>query len=136
MAQYYTILFIHLFRNDIKTKTGNRYVIWDTFLNGFSDNDRQNYNCDTCKGFVTRFGDLVYINPNTYELEPAVFAEYPYIIDEDGIGKFSTWETECPRYAKQMNDCYKLVKSYQNISEKFYFKSNQSKLDMLSGMTD
>ena len=51
----------HLFHSDVKNRHNSRTILWDTFLANIPEERRQHYNCNTCKNFVVKFGDLVFI---------------------------------------------------------------------------
>lgn len=42
----------------------NRDKIWETYLNGFSEEDRQGNNCNCCKSFLRQYGGIVTIKNN------------------------------------------------------------------------
>ncbi len=39
-------------------------IIWDTYLNSFSDEERQDHNCNSCKQFLRPYGNIVVIENN------------------------------------------------------------------------
>lgn len=60
------------------TDAGN---LWDVYLNGFAPEDRQYHNCNACRHFIERYGDLVYITSDN-RIKSAVWNIYglPYDI--------------------------------------------------------
>lgn len=111
----------HLFHSDVKNRHNSRTILWDTFLANIPEERRQHYNCNTCKNFVVKFGDLVFIDPETNRTMPAVFTEKPYYWDETYSTilqkESATWENVCPVLSTAMVACYELVKSSVPISK-------------------
>lgn len=53
-----------LFKVDLR-----RGVMWDHYLNSFSDSEvKQSYNCNCCRSFINRYSGVVGINPDTFEI--------------------------------------------------------------------
>ena len=44
-------------------------ILWETYLNSFKEEDKQEHNCNACKAFITHYGKVVTINPETLEIE-------------------------------------------------------------------
>jgi hypothetical protein len=49
----------HLF-----TVAVEKYMLWNTYLQGFSENTRQEHNCNSCRQFVKSVGNVVAIDSN------------------------------------------------------------------------
>ena len=60
----------------------DRDQIWQTYLDGFSDDTRQEHNCNCCKSFIRQVGNAVIIKPDltvctVWDLHPSgVPSEY------------------------------------------------------------
>ena len=44
-------------------------LLWDTYLESYDEEERQIHNCNACKAFITHYGKVVTINPETLEME-------------------------------------------------------------------
>ena len=56
--------------------------LWETYLNNLSEDGRQHYNCNCCRHFVERFGNLV-------------------VIKDDGTIESALWAENVPEYFKK-----------------------------------
>ncbi len=70
-----------LFETDVD---GN--ALWNLYLNYFSDEQRQSFDCNSCKFFFRRAAGLVIIDPVTFESKSAIWhtvpAEFQALADE------------------------------------------------------
>lgn len=55
----------YLFKTDVE-----KDELWETYINSFpeEENIRQSFTCNACRQFIKSVGNLVVINPSTYEL--------------------------------------------------------------------
>lgn len=75
----------YLFRADVSEQE-----IWDAYISGFSeypifrDTSSSMYNCRCCRAFLKRYGNIVAINPETFEVM-TLFDDDP---DKEYLGSF------------------------------------------------
>lgn len=53
----------YLFQVDTK-----RGVLWNSFLESFEEEHKQEHRCQACNSFINRYGNVVGIHPNTYQI--------------------------------------------------------------------
>ena len=54
--------------------TSDSFGLYDLFLSNLPEEARQHYNCRTCRHFVEKYGDLVWIDTATGKMESAIWS--------------------------------------------------------------
>lgn len=79
----------------------DKEVLWDTYLDSFPSEmnpifrERREFDCQCCKSFIRSFGNVVFINPDTYEMT-------------------TIWDFQVPHagYQQVLNAMGELIRSY------------------------
>lgn len=66
----------------------DKYVLWDTYLNSFSEEDRQGNNCNCCKSFIRNYGSVVALKEQK-DSQGVVTFERLTLWDFDASGEFA-----------------------------------------------
>lgn len=75
----------------------SRNQLFSTWLNSIDQEKRQTYHCRACKSFIDGIGAMLYIHPETYEVEPFALPPVDENTPKDWVRSYSILREELKR---------------------------------------